>query len=178
MSLFAATVILGLLLLGLGSVLMWNPPIVERSFQRALRSLSVTICTMGLGAGWFLSAIAHLGEADFGDYKRLLFVFFLAIAVLSFFHTRDFLAVRGASIFVLMSARIFLDAAFMEEPTSRLFMVSLVYVGIVAALYLGTVPFRLRDFFFWLFAHSRRPRFLGLVLSSYGLLLCVVAMRY
>ena len=178
MSLFTATVILGLLLLGLGSVLLWNPPMVGRSFQRALRSLSVTICTMGLGAGWFLYEISQLGESDFGDYKKLLFVFFLAIAVLSFFHTRDFLAVRGASILVLMSARIFLEAAFMEEPISRLFLVSLVYVGIVAALYLGTVPFRLRDFLSWLFAHSRRPRALGLALSSYGLLLCVVAVRY
>lgn len=133
---------------------------------------------MGVASAWFLYGVAHLGEADFGNYRKPLLAFFFAVAVLSCFYVRDFLAVRAASILVLMTAKLLLDAAFMEEPGRRLFMVAFVYLCIVAALYLGTLPYRARDFFDWLFARGSRTFAVGSILAAYGLLLSSIAFSY
>lgn len=178
MSLFAATVLTGLFLLSIGGLLLWKDASTGRLVKLSLRSFPVTVVSMGLGSGWFLYLVAHLGESDFGKYKEVLFLFFFAIALLSFFFVRDFLAVRGGAIITLLMARALLDAAYMEEPQSRLFLVSFVYVCIVLALYLGTVPYKLRDFLDWLFARTTRSRLFASILTLYGLLLCGVAFGY
>jgi hypothetical protein len=80
---------------------------------------------------------------------------------------------------MLLAATPLLDAAYMEyHHPQRLFMVSAVYVGIALAIYLGAVPFRLRDFLDWLFATAERPRLIGAVLAVYGATLGVVAFTY
>jgi len=72
-----------------------------------------------------------------------------------------------------------LGAAYMEyQYPQRLFMVSLVYLFIALAIWLGASPFRLRDFFGWLFARPGRSRSFGAALAAYGLLLAIVAFTY
>ncbi len=178
MSLFTATLIPGLILVASAAILFFKRDLVEKFAKKSLRSTPLAILTMGLGGGWFLYHVTQLGAADFGNYKTLLFVFFLAVGVLSFFFVRDFLAVRGAAILWLLTAKVLLDAAFMQPQVSRLFLVVFVYAGIVLALYLGTIPFKLRDFFNWLFARKTRANALGSFFATYGLALCVVALSY
>jgi hypothetical protein len=60
----------------------------------------------------------------------------------------------------------------------RLFFVVPFYVGIALSLYLGYSPFRLRDFFGWLFANTSRPRTLGLIFLLYGGFVSVLAFAY
>lgn len=62
----------------------------------------------------FVYGIWHLSPADFGEYRKILFVAFAAIAALSFWCVPDFLAVRGGCVLVLMGAMPLLDAAYME----------------------------------------------------------------
>ena len=78
-----------------------------------------------------------------------------------------------------LAATPLLGAAFMEfgQP-QRLFMVTLVFVAIVAAIYLAAVPYRLRDFFQWLFATPGRARVFGAGLLIYGLVLSGLAFTY
>jgi len=178
MSLLVATLIPAFLVLTCGVMLMGRASQVDRLGRQLMRSRGVALIVFGCASVWFLFKVAHLGEADFGNYRPLLLLGFGAIAALSWFSLPDFLAVRGAAILTLMLSRVLLDAAFMEAPVGRLFMVSLVYVGIVLALYLGTVPFRLRDFFDWLFADKRRPQVLGAFFVLYGLILCGTAFTY
>ena len=178
MSLFTATLFAGLFLILAGGLLIWNGVPVGRLAKKSLRSFPATLIIVGAAGSWFLYHVAQLGEADFGNYKVFLFIFFLAIGFLAFFHARDFLAVRGGAVLVMLMAKVLLDAAYMQEPRSRLFMVSFVYLCIIAALYLGTVPYRLRDFFDWLFAHDKRAKLLGCFFGLYGILLCGVAFAY
>ncbi len=178
MTLFAATQILAVALVLIGALLLWNGRPVKQVATWSLRSLLVTIVLFGLGSGWFLWEISRLGEADFGNYRQLLLLFFGVIAVSSFFAVPDFLSVRGGAILVLLASKPFLDAAYMEDPRSRLFMVGFVYLSIVVALYLATLPYRLRDFFQWLFAKEIRPRVGGTILTLYGVFLCGVAFGY
>lgn len=158
--------------------MIWNGVSVGQLAKKSLRSFPVTLIIMSMAGSWFLYNVIRLGVADFGNYKEFLFIFFLGIGFFAFFHARDFLAVRGGAVLVMLLAKVLLEAAYMQEPRSRLFMVGFVYLCVVAALYLGTVPYRLRDFFDWLFAKEKRAKLLGYFFGLYGIFLCGIAFAY
>lgn len=179
MSLTLATLLPGLLLIALGLPLVLNHSGYAAVLKGFPRSPLATYVLFGAGAGWFLYGIWHLSPADFGDYRKILFCAFAAIAVLSFKCVPDFLAVRGVCVLVLMSAMPLLDAAYMEyDKPQRLLMVSLVYLSLGFAIWLGAQPWRMRDFLSWLFARPGRARGVGSAVAGYGALLALVAFTY
>ena len=176
MSLFAASLLSGSILLALGIPLLIDHAATKAAIKAFPRSTSAGYLVFSAGAAWFLYNLWNLSKADFGEYRTRLFVGFAAIAVLAFKCVPDFLGVRGACAIVLLGAAPFLDSAFMvyDRPL-RLFMVAFVYAALSLAIWLGAQPWRLRDFFNWLFARSARSRGLGGFLVAYGCLLCMVA---
>jgi hypothetical protein len=176
MSLFAASLIPGLILIVVGMPLLLDHSGVKAAIKAFPRSASAGYLVFGAAAAWFLYNILHLSNADFGEYRYYLFVGFAGVAILAFKCVPDFLGVRGASALVLIGAAPFLDAAYMEYGRpQRLFMVSFVYVSIALAIWLGAQPWRLRDFFNWLFARPTRSRGLGGLFLAYGIVLCMAA---
>jgi len=179
MTLFLATLLPGLFLLGLGAPLALGLSSAGISYKAFPRSQAAAYAVFGSAAAWFLYNIWHLSVADFGEYKGYLFIGFAVIAVLAFRCVPDFLAVRGACALVLLAASPLLNAAYMEyDHPQRLFMVTPLYVGIGLAIWLGAQPWRLRDFLEWLFSRPARARAAGGLLAVYGLLLCGVAFTY
>lgn len=179
MSLPFATLLPGLLLIALGVPLLVNSSRAVAALKALPRSQSAAIVFFGAGAAWFLWNVWHLSAADFGNYRTLLSIAFAAVALLSFKCVPDFLAVRGLCVLVLLSASPLLGAAYMEyQHPQRLFLVTLVYVLIALAIWLGASPFRLRDFFEWLFGRISRTRGVGAALVGYGALLSIVSFTY
>lgn len=179
MSLLLATLLPGLLLIALGSPLLLNHAGMVAALKSLPRSSNAAFLFFGAGAVWFLWNVMHLTSADFGDYRVLLTIGFAAIALLSFRCVPDFLAVRGLCALVLLAASPLLTAAYGEyQYPQRLFMVSLIYLFIVLAIWLSASPYRLRDFFEWLFARPGRTRAVGGALLGYGALLAVLAFTY
>ncbi len=181
MSLFLATLLPGLLLAVLGILLLLNSPVVIATCKALPRSPAATLVLFGGGLLWFLVRLADMGAADrlLGNSNVPWVLGFAALGVLSIKYVPDFLAVRGLSVLVLLAATPLLGAAYMEfEHPQRLFMVTFVFVAIVVALYLAAVPYRLRDWFQWLFARPTRARICGAILLAYGVLLTGVAFTY
>jgi hypothetical protein len=181
MSLFYATLLPGIFLALLGVLLLWNGPGVS-SIARALpRSSGAAGLFFGAGVLWFLWRISRLGEADLIFFEKPTFVMmgFGALALLAFFYTPDFLAVRGLCILALLVAEPLIYIAYMEwtHPWRRL-MVGEVYLMLLLALYLAAAPYRLRDFFEWLFHRPSRPRLIGTVLVTLGLATVASAFTY
>jgi len=180
MTLCAATLLAAAVLLALGFPLLWNNPAVERAAKAFPRSTFAAVIFFGAGAAWFLYIISQLTTADFGDYKKILLMVFAAAGLAAFFYSKDFLAVRGAAILVLLAARPMLDAslAYAPPPESRVILNVGLYIAIPLAIYLGTMPFQVRDFFLWLFQRPTRPRALGAIMALYGIVLAVLATTY
>jgi hypothetical protein len=179
MSLSLATLLPGLLLIVLGLPLVLGHSGYAAVLKAFPRSPFATYVLFGAGAAWFLYGIWHLSPADFGDYRKILFCAFAAIAVLSFKCVPDFLAVRGVCVLVLMAAMPLLDAAYMEyEKPQRLLLVSLVYLSLALAIWLGAQPWRMRDFLSWLFARPGRARGVGSAVAAYGIVLSLIAFTY
>ena len=179
MTLFTVTLLTGCILMILGGLFISNNKSIEQQTFLLLRSDTATAITFGLAAVWFLWHITQLGEADFGNYRRILLIAFAGLALLSFLYLRDFLVVRGIAILILLTARVVLDSTDLHPSlSSRLFLVAFVYLAIIIALYLGALPFRLRDFLEWLFTKKHRRKWVGGFLAMYGLLLLVIAFSY
>jgi hypothetical protein len=176
MPLYAASLIPGLMLIALGAPLALDSAGAKAALRAFPRSQGAGYLVFGAAAAWFLYNVLHLSDADFGEYRYLLFAGFAAVAVLAFKCVPDFLGVRGACALVLVGAAPFLQAAYMEyDHPARLFMVSFVYVALALAICLGVQPWRLRDFLGWLLARPARSRGLGGLLFAYGLVLCGAA---
>jgi hypothetical protein len=181
MSLFLATLLPGLFLTLLGAVLCWNGAPLAGQAKALPRSRNAAWVLFGLGAAWFVWRVGRLGEADliFFQTPTLLMLAFAVLGVLSFVYAPDFLAVRGLAILMLLAAEPLLYAAYMEwSHPQRLLMVTAVYLGLTAALYVAAYPFKLRDFFEWLFRTPGRPRLVGAVVLAYGLATSAAAFTY
>lgn len=179
MSLFLATLLPGLFLAVLGGLLASNRPIVLSTLKALPRSPAAALVFFGGSALWFLWITWHSSSADNFDHPVLLTVAFGVVAILSFKSVPDFLAVRGLCILALLVAWHLRAAAYMEyEHPQRLLLVTPLFLVVIAALWLGVQPYRLRDFFGWLLAQSGRTRGLGSAVAVYGLVLVGVAFTY
>lgn len=179
MSLFLATLLPGLLIAALGAFLCW--PGAAPAAKALPRSALAAKVLFGLGAAWFLWRLSRTGEADliFFQTPGPVMIAFGALALLAFVYTPDFLAVRGLSVLMLLAAEPLLHAAYMEwDHPQRLLMVTAVYLGLTAALYLAAYPYRLRDFFDWLFRTPGRPRLVGALVLAYGAATTAAAFTY
>jgi hypothetical protein len=179
MSLFLATLLPGLLLAALGGFLCW--PGAGPAAKALPRSQQAAWALFGLGALWFMWRLSRAGEADliFFQAPAPVMIAFGVLAVLAFIYTPDFLAVRGLAVLILLGAEPLLNAAYMEwEHPQRLLMVTAVYAALAAALYLAAYPYRLRDWFDWLFRTAARPRIVGGVILVYGLATAAAAFTY
>lgn len=169
-------VFIGLLLTLKGFYLLFKAhPRQGEIFCHLLRDRLFTLATFGGASAWFLYLVSQLGEADFGNYRTPLFVLFFVVILGSFFKVRELLSVRGLAILTLLVAREILYVDYMEPAPVRPFISVLVYVAIVAALYFGAVPFRLRDFIQWVFKTTLRSRVFGSGLLLYGVCLIVLS---
>jgi hypothetical protein len=178
MSLFYATIATGLFLILCGGTLIFNYNPSQKILKVFPRSKPATYILMATAIIWFSFKIYNLPSSEFGDYSTILLVIFLSITFASFYLVPDFLGVRALAGLTLLIADILLDAAFMQEPTSRLFLVSFVYLAILFVLILGVVPYVLRDVINWFFKIKFRVQILAYALSFYGILLTYVALNY
>lgn len=169
MKLLAAHLIPGLLSLALGGALLSGHPAVSATAKTFPRSQRAAWVLFGAGAAWFLWIVAHLGEADLIFPRPALFVGFTVLGAMSFVHARDFLAVRGLAILLLLGAWEFLYAGYMDyRPELLPLKIGAYALMIVPALFLAGYPYWMRDGIAWLFARPGRARLVGAAWTLYG----------
>lgn len=176
MTLYQSTYLFAAILFLCGAVFLI--PNCKNFLFAFLRSKSAAVATFGGGGLWFLYILSQLGEADFGDIKIYLIGIFGIAGLLAFKYLDDFLSVRGLAILGLLLSRVFLDSAFMQEPMSRLTLVSLSYIIVIASLYVGAIPYRMRDFFEYLYARKARAQIFGATLELCCIALLVSSLFY
>lgn len=171
MSLHLAEFLVGILLIFCGSSLVFRTHFCEYILRKFLRSEVANSVTFSAAGIWFLGHVLTLGESDFGEYKYMLFIFFLTIILVALSKLRDFLSVRGAAIFGLLISNELLKSAFLQPYVSRLILVVFVYFVIIASMVFGGWPYMARDFVDFIFSHQTRPRLLGFCITAYGALM-------
>ena len=177
-SLFVFILITGLLLLLFGVCFFLNRPGWQTALKAFPRSENAAFVTMGVGGLWFLYKMYYLGPQDalFGPKTNLILVAVFGAGWLgSFFALKEFLAVRGASVLVLMSAYFALEAGRTIYAPPVLYFKAVVYILVVIAIWWGVSPFRMRDFFSWVLGSAARAKAIGALLTLTGLSLTLIS---
>ena len=179
MNLFEATILTAVFLLVAGTALAVDRSSLNSLIRKFPRSQKLSILFLSIGMAWFVFRhVKNLSDADFGEYRFFIGVIALLICVFSYVFVRDFLAVRALCILCLFYSREALDAAFLQEPNTRLFLVSIIYLLVVASLYFGAWPYRMRDFLNWLFGKPSRSSKFGFAIVACGLVLFGLSFTY
>ena len=171
MSLHLAEFLVGILLIFCGSSLVFRTDFCEHILRKFLRSEAANSVTFSVAGIWFLGHVLTLCESDFGEYKYVLFIFFLTIILIALSKLRDFLSVRGAAMLCLLISNELLKVAFLQPYVSRLILVLFVYLSIIAAMVFGGWPYMARDCVNFIFCYPTRPRLLGFCFTAYGALM-------
>jgi hypothetical protein len=168
-------------LLGLGFALpqiygLLNPAGFRDALRRFPRSEVWGFILMPLGTAWFLYNLKTDDIADFAAFKPIMFVGFAVVGFGACVFVRDFLAVRGLAVVVLLVAKVVLDTARLVETQWRLVLVVWAYIWIVLAVWFTISPWRLRDFILYITATDQRVRIGSAARLAFALLVLVLGL--
>jgi hypothetical protein len=125
---------------------------------------------------WFLWNLHQENISDFAAYKPAMMIGFGAVGIGACFFLRDFLAVRGLAVLMLLLAKLIVDTARWADSEWRLVLVTWAYAMVVAGMWWTVSPWRVRDLIGWTTATEGRIRLLSGVRLAFGLLLLILGL--
>ncbi len=149
------------LLLALPAVIgLTSPDKFKTAMRQFPRSKACGWFFMLLGTAWFVHNVNQEQVADFQSYKRYLLTFFAAVGVASCIFVRDFIAVRGVAVVLLLLAKWMVDTGrpLLGESSWVLVWQTWAYLFVVAGIWLTVSPWRLRDLIHWATGSEQRIR--------------------
>lgn len=169
---------LALALISAGSGILWlKNPVKSAEFLRKLpRSLIVGYITIAIATIWYLIYLHTETMADFSPYRRPLTVFFLGLALGVTLYVRDFLAVRGLAIIMLLLAKLMVDTARWHSSNWRLLIIGWAYVLVILGMWFTLSPWRFRDLIEWVTKTQTRFRAVAYVRVAFGIFLVILAL--
>lgn len=186
--LFGVGLALGIWLVAGHLVMLLKREPVQKILVKFQRDPVAGQILLGIGLGWFwlLCAPANLGflsglAMDFGEFntaKPLLRILVPAAMVLVAISVRDFLAVRALGLIGLMVAAPILQAAFLEDPVSRLLLPIFAYALLTVSMFLVGKPYLFRDALDWARASKGRWQLLSVGGLAYGLAVVICALLF
>jgi hypothetical protein len=176
MKLSTLTVILGLIFALPHLYALLQPSAFAAGLRKFPRSQNWGFALMGLGTAWFLWNVNNESISDFASYKNLMLGGFGAVGVLTCIFVRDFLAVRGLAVVLLLLSKLMLDTARWHDSEWRLVIATMAYIWIIAGMWFTISPWRLRDLIQWATANENRLRLLSVVRVGIGALLIILGL--
>lgn len=155
-----------------------KPTQFGEALRKFPRSTNSGYLLMLLGTAWFVWNLKQESIADFESFKPYLYALFIAVGVGTCIFVKDFIAVRGFAIVLLLMAKIMVDAGRprLGETPWVLVIQIWAYVFVVLGIWFTISPWRMRDLLNWGTANEKRIRVgsavrmaLGLFVASLGL---------
>lgn len=174
-----ASLLVALLGFGFALLQVWGvlqPARFAAWLRQFPRSPAWGMILMPLGTVWFLWNLKQDQIADFAAFKPVLFIGFAVVGFGSCAFVRDFLAVRGLSVVVLLLANLVLNTIRWIDTPWRLVVTLWAYAWIVAAIWFTISPWRLRDFIAWTTATDQRTRLSSLARLVFGVVVGIIGL--
>jgi hypothetical protein len=169
------------ILLGLGFGLpqlvgLIRPEQFRDALRRFPRSDTWGYILVLTGTAWFLWNLQLENISDFAPYKPIMLLGFSAIGILTCVFVRDFLAVRGLAIVLLLLAKVALDTQRWADTDWKNVITVWAYLWILAGIWFTVSPWYFRDWLNWNTATDRRIRVGCALRLAFGLLLVILGL--
>ncbi len=178
LSLETALVLVGILLIAAHAFALLKPRATQNWLRVFPRSGRFGFLLLTAAAIWFFILVEVMDLGEFSNWRRTVLIGTPIAWFLTWKYVDEFLAARALGMVVLLAAEPLLEAAFLRPEMSRLFLVSLVYVWIVFAMFWVGMPFTLRDHIGWLTASEKRWRAATFAGLAYGALLLILPLTF
>jgi hypothetical protein len=168
------------ILLGLGVAApqlygLKNPAAFREKLRAFPRHTGIGYVLMTIATTWFLLHVREENIADFSAFKPVMYVGFAALGLGTCIFLKDFLAVRGLALVLMLLAKLVLDAQRWHESNWRWVLGVWAYAWIIAGIWFTVSPWRCRDLIEWKTATDARVRIgciarlaLGLLVAALG----------
>ncbi len=186
--LFGTGLVLAIWLIASHALMLAQPTMVKGWLKAFPRNQLAGQILLGIGLAWFWLLIAPPGlgklsalAMDLGEFngaKRFLRILVPVLLVLVTISIRDFLAVRALGLVGLMVASPLLEAAFLEDPASRLLIPIFAYALITKCLFWVGMPYLFRDAVSWVLAKPQRWTLFATAGLLYGVAVLICAFAF
>ncbi|MCX6905110.1 MAG: hypothetical protein NTW03_16850 [Verrucomicrobia bacterium] len=170
------SVVLGCLVMVPGAIGVLKPGALAVAARKFPRHTGVGVVLMLLATVWFIYNVSLESLSDFSRMKDWFYLLFGGVGVGACLFVRDFLAVRGLAVVLLLLGRLMVDTARWVETDWRLVIVVWAYALVVAGIWLTISPWRLRDLIEWTTANERRTRCLSGLRLAFGMFLVLLGL--
>ena len=155
---------------------LMNPAGFREAVRKFPRSEPWGWALMLLGTAWFLWYLQNERISDFEAFKPYMLVGFGAVGLGTCLFVRDFLAVRGLAIMLLLLAKLMVDTARWAHTEWRLVIVTWAYALVIAGMWFTISPWRLRDLIDWATWTDRRVRVGSGLRLAFGLFVAILGL--
>lgn len=142
------------------------------------RSLPIGYVLMLLGTAWFVWNLKQESISDFEKLKPALYALFIAVGVGTCIFVKDFLAVRGLAVVLLLAAKLMVDAGrpHLGDTHWVLVIQTWAYVLVVVGIWFTVSPWRMRDLVNWGTATEQRIRVGSGLRMAFGLFVAILGL--
>lgn len=149
------------LALGAGMILshawvLLQPKAAANWLRNFHRNYVLGVLFMIVGTAWFEWNLYQEQLQDIAAFKTLMLVGFGALGLGCCIFLKDYLSVRGLTVFLLMLAWFMCEKARWHDSPLRNAITGWAYVWVILGLWLSVAPWRLRDWLAWV--AEREPR--------------------
>ena len=183
-SLANLSVLLGVFLSALSGYSLARPAAVGQAMRAFPRANAPGYVLILAATAWFLWNIRSEDMADYREIKHWFYIGFGAVGIGSCIYLRDFLAVRGLAVFMLLLAKLMLDTQrdyMLAAPEAhmsewRLVFAVWAYAIIFMCMWWVISPWRMRDLIEWMTAKPSRLVIKSWVRIALGILLIALGL--
>ena len=145
-----------------------KPTEFGRALREFPRSNTWGYFLVGIATLWFLRLVQQEDIADFAAYKKIMLFGFAALGIATCLYVRDFLAVRGYAVLLLLLAKLMTDTARWVDTDWRLVIMVWAYIWVLGGMWFTVSPWRVRDIITWKTATDARLRLVCALRGVFG----------
>jgi hypothetical protein len=142
------------------------------------RSTGIGYVLVLLGTFWFVWNLKQESIADFESLKPALFALFIAVGIGTCIFVKDFIAIRGLAIVLLLLAKMMVDAGrpHLGDTHWVLVIQAWAYVFVVCGIWFTVSPWRMRDLLYWGTANEKRTRIGSGLRMAFGAFVAILGL--
>ncbi|MEP6662934.1 MAG: hypothetical protein ABJC04_04635 [Verrucomicrobiota bacterium] len=178
MKLSTITIFLGSLVAVINLFGVLKPAEFGSAVRKFPRSTGIGYFLVLLGTAWFVWNLKQESISDFESLKPWLFGLFIAVGVGTCIFVKDFIAVRGLAIVLLLLAKLMVDAGRprLGETAWVLVIQCWAYFLVVCGIWFTVSPWRMRDLLYWGTANEKRTRIGSGLRMAFGLFVAALGL--